>query len=200
MLVSAVLSAGANTATGRVLGWVGLASDSVVGQVLLPIVGFVVVLVVDVGIFLVLLRLLSGVSMPWADLRQAAMLGAVGAGVLMVAVSYGIVGSSTNPVLASFAIVIGLLLVINLMSRVTLFAAAWAAVGSELAVEQAAEAAVSLARRLPHPRAMEPSFGPRSADRTAIAAGAVMGAVGAVGVGALRRAASAVIAGLRHRS
>lgn len=130
MLVSAVLSAGANTATGQVLDWAGLASDSVAGRVLLPVVGFVVVLVVDVGIFLVLLRLLSGVSMPWADLRQAAVLGAVAAGVLKLAVSYGIVGSSTNPVLASFAIVIGLLLVINLMSRVTLFAAAWAAVGS----------------------------------------------------------------------
>lgn len=200
MLVSAVLSAGANTATGQVLDWVGLSPDSVPGRVLLPVVGFVVVLIVDVVIFVVLLRLLSGVSMPWSDLRQAAVLGAVGAGVLKLAVSYGIVGSSTNPVLASFAIVVGLLVVINLMSRVTLFAAAWAAVGSELVAARTAEVAVSEARRLPHPRAMEPSFGPRSADRTAIAAGAVIGAVGAVGVGAVRRATAAVIAGLRHRS
>jgi len=82
-----------------------------------------------VAIYVVLLRLLSGVSMPWSDLRQAALVGAIGAGVLKIAVSYGVVGGSTNPVLASFAIIIGLLVVINLLSRVTLLAAAWAAVG-----------------------------------------------------------------------
>ena len=82
------------------------------------------------AIFVVVLRLLSGCPMPWRDLRPGGRsFGAVGVGVLKVAVSYGIVGSSTNPVLASFAIIIGLLLVINLMSRVTLLAAAWAAVG-----------------------------------------------------------------------
>jgi membrane protein len=47
---------------------------------------------------------------------------------------------------------------------------------------------------------MEPSFGRRAEDRTAIAAGAVIGAVGAVGVGALRRATTAMISGRRHRS
>lgn len=199
MLVSAVLSGIANAATDQVLGWLGLASDSVAGAVILPVVGFVVVLLVDVAIFVVVLRLLSGIPMPWRDLRQAALVGAVGVGLLKVAVSYGIVGGSTNPVLASFAIIIGLLVVINLMSRVTLLAAAWAAVGAGQTEEEQAEAAVAAARRLPHPRAMEPSFGARSADRTAIAAGAVIGAVGAVGVGALRRAASAVVATVRHR-
>ena len=211
MLVSAVLSAAANTATAQVLDWLGRSPDSVAGRILLPLVGFLVVLVVDIGIFVLLLRLLSGVSMPWSELRQAAVLGALGAGVLKVAISYGVVGRSTNPVLASFAVVVGLLVVINLMCRVTLFAAAWAAAGPEPAVaptaEQTAEAQAAaaaaaernLARRLPHPRAVEPSFGPRSADRTAIAAGAVIGAVGAVGVGALRRATAAIMSGLRHR-
>ena len=89
----------------------------------------------------------------------------------------------------------------NLMSRVTLFAAAWAAVGPARRSTAGDAAAVAGRRgaRLPHPGAMEPTFGPRSADRTAIAAGAVMGAVGAVGVGALRRATSAMISTLRHR-
>jgi membrane protein len=199
MLVSAVLSAFANTATGRVLDWFGMSSDSVAGQVILPIVGFLVVLVVDVGIFLVVLRLLSGVPMPWRDLRQAAVFGAVGAGLLKVGVAYGVLGSSTNPVLASFAIIIGLLVVMNLLSRVTLLAAAWAAVGAERTEQATARAAVEESRRLPHPREMEPTFGVRSGDRTAIAAGAVMGAVGAVGVGALRRAGSALVSTIRHR-
>jgi membrane protein len=208
ILVSAVLSGFMNAATGRVLGWLGLSSHSTVGRVLLPVAGFLVVLVVDFGIYLVLLRVLSGVPMPWSDLRPAAMLGAVGAGVLKVAVSYGIVGSSTNPVFASFAIVIGLLVVMNLLSRLTLLAAAWAAVGWDQQIEtavageaaQVATMANLRPRGLPHPAALEPSFGARSADRTAIAAGAVLGALGAVGVGVLRRASAAVLGALRHRT
>jgi membrane protein len=200
MLVSAGLSAFANAATSHVLDWVGMSPHGLAGRILLPIVGFVVVLAVDVLIYVVLLRLLSGVPMPWSDLRQAALVGGVGAGLLKVAVSYGIVGGSTNPVLASFAIIIGLLVVINLLSRVTLLAAAWAAVGAGLAEAHVAEEAVAASRRLPHPREMEPSFGRRAEDRTAIAAGAVIGAVGAVGMGALRRATAAMVSGLRNRS
>jgi membrane protein len=101
MLVSAVLAASVNGATGWVLDTLGLSSDSVVGEVTLPLVGFLVVLLVDFGIFTVLLRLLSGVSMPWAALWQGSLVGALGVGVLKVAVSYGVVGSSQNPLLAS---------------------------------------------------------------------------------------------------
>ena len=198
MLVSAVLSAFVNTATGRVLGWMSLSPHSVAGEVLLPVAGFVVVLLVDVAIYLVLLRLLSGVHMPWSDLRQAAVLGAFGAGLLKVLVSYGVLGSSTNPVLASFAIVVGLLVVMNLLSRLTLLAAAWAATGREDQRRQQAEEATLRTRARPHPAALEPSFGSRSADRTAVAAGAVLGAFAAVGVGALRRAASAMVTALRR--
>lgn len=207
ILVSAVLSGFVNTATGRVLDWIGLSPDSTGGKVLLPIAGFLVVLLVDFAIYLVLLRVLSGVPMPWSDLRPAALLGAVGAGVLKVAVSYGIVGSSTNPVLASVAIVVGLLVVMNLLSRLTLLAAAWAAVGWDQQIQAAvageaaevAEVAGARPRGRPQPAELQPSFGARSADRTAIAAGAVLGAAGAVGVGVLRRASAAVLSALRHR-
>jgi membrane protein len=205
MLVSAVLAASVNGLTGRVLDLLGLSSHSLAGRIVLPIVGFFVVLAVDIAIFVVLLRLLSGVSMRWADLRQAAIIGGLGVGILKVAVSYGVVGSSTNPLLASFAIVIGLLVVMNLMSRVTLIAAAWAATDAGFALRTTTEASAGptaeegprtgLSRpRLPHPAEMEPSFGTRSADRTAIAAGAVLGATAAVGAAAVRRAAGSLLA------
>ena len=64
MLVSAVLSASVNGLTGRVLDLLGRSSGSLTGRIVLPIVGFFVVLAVDIAIFVVLLRLLSGVSMP----------------------------------------------------------------------------------------------------------------------------------------
>ncbi len=214
MLVSAVLSGLANTATGKVLSWLGASSGSLAGRVVLPLAGFVVVLAVDTAIFMVLLRLLSGVPMPWRALWPASVLGALGVGVLKVAVSYGIVGSSSNPLLASFAILVGLLIVMNLMSRVTLVAAAWAALSFGLAPREATSAAASATSpaspaspagrpsrpvRLPHPAQMAPTFGARSADRTAIAAGAVLGAAAALGLGALRRAAGSVVA-LARRS
>lgn len=203
MLVSGVVSAFVNAATGRVLDWVGLSPGSLLGKVLLLIAGFLVVLGVDFAIYLILLRLLSGVAMPWSDLRPAAWLGAVGVGVLKVAVAFGVVGSSSNPLLASFAIIVGLLVVMNLLSRVTLLAAAWAAedwtIQMAAEVSQEAAAVVARSRALPHPAALEPNFGTRSSDRTAVAAGAVLGAAGAVGVGALRRAMSSLVAGLRHR-
>lgn len=206
MLASAVVSAVVNGSTGHVLDWIGLSEDSLLGKVLLPIVGFVVVLAADFATYLIVLRLLSGVAMPWSDLRPAALLGAVGAGVLKLAVSFGVVGSSSNPLLASFAIVIGLLIVMNLMSRLTLLAAAWAAedwdrqTRRELTAEADAFARQPNRQRvLPHPAALEPSFGTRSADRTAIAAGAVIGAVGAVGVSAARRALATALGVLRNR-
>jgi membrane protein len=202
MLVSAVLSGLVDTATDTVLSWLGAPSGSLVGRVVLPLAGFVVVLAVDTGIFMVLLRLLSGVRMPWAALWPASLLGALGVGVLKVAVSYGIVGSSSNPLLASFAILVGLLIVMNLMSRVTLVAAAWAALSSGLQPRTATVPAAAPAARavpLPHPAEMAPTFGARSADRTAIAAGAVLGVAATLGAGALRRAVGSLVA-LARRS
>jgi membrane protein len=207
MLASAVLSGLVNTTTDTVLSWLGASPDSVPGRVVLPLVGFVVVLAVDTAIFMVLLRLLSGVPLPWAALWPASLLGAAGVGVLKVAVSYGIVGSSSNPLLASFAILVGLLIVMNLMSRVTLVAASWAALAFGLqprasaapAAPTAPAAAAVRGARLPHPAEMAPTFGTRSADRTAIAAGAVLGAAAALGAGALRRAAGSVVALARRR-
>ncbi len=165
------------------------------------------VLAVDTAIFMVLLRLLSGVSMPWAALWPASLLGAFGVGVLKVAVSYGVVGSSSNPLLASFAILVGLLIVMNLMSRVTLVAAAWAALSLGLPPRPAdapvatpsAAAPAAGPVRLPHPAEMAPTFGARSADRTAIAAGAVLGAAATLGAAALRRAAGSVVDLARRR-
>ncbi len=218
VLISAVLSGVSNAATTRVLGWVGLDSGSVAGQVGLPVVTFVVLLAVDFGIMLLIFRVLSGVHVGWRSLRSGALIGAVGIGILKVAVAYGIVGVTNNPVLASFAVVVGLLLVMNLLSRVVLLSAAYASTTSTVRAKSDATADASLAApamargagaggapgvgrtpRLPHPREMEPTFGQRSADRTAIAAGAVMGAVGTVGLGALRRAVRALVALVRHR-
>jgi membrane protein len=201
VLVSAVLSGLSNAATQKVLDWVGMSPDGLVGRIGLPLVTFAVLLVVDFGIMLLIFKVLSGISAPWRIMRSGAIVGAIGIGILKVAVAYGVVGVTNNPVLASFAVIVGLLLVMNLLSRVVLLASAWASADVD-AVRAGQTSEVSeVAAELPRPRGpheLEPSFGPRSADRTAIAAGAVLGALGAVGVGALRRAGHALVAVLRR--
>jgi membrane protein len=77
----------------------------------------------------VLYRLLSGLQIPWRRLLAGAMLGGAGLGVLKVLGSALLGGASRNPLLASFALIIGLLIWFNLLCQVILLAASWIAVG-----------------------------------------------------------------------
>jgi membrane protein len=99
-----------------------------------------------------------------------------GAGGLLIA------RATSNPLLGAVAVGVGLLFWLNLMSRVTLLSAAWAANDADVAtVGVTAEpqpmgptGAAPYAVGLP-PRAMRS----RAVDRVSLAAGAVLGAVGA---------------------
>jgi hypothetical protein len=59
------------------------------------------------------------------------MLGAVGLGVLKVAGSALLGGATRNPLIASFAVLAGLLIFFNFACQVILIAASWIAVGLE---------------------------------------------------------------------
>ena len=154
--------------------------------------------VLDTALVALMLRVLSGVAMPWRALRNGAVFGGVGLTILKVAGSRLIAGTTNNKLFASFALVVGLLVWLNLISRVMLVAAAWAAND----VDPAPTASPTAQRRQAvggpgpraagqHPRAhrrrvCRPSAsGPRTGRR--VAAGAVLGAVGAVAVGSLGR-------------
>ena len=179
ILASAVLSVVVSSTGGWLLTAVQL-RETVVGEVLLRLAGIVVVLVVDTLILVVLFRLLSRVPLSWPDVRTGALVGAIGFGVLK---QFGgvLLGrmSGSNPLLATSAVLIGLLLWMNLVSRVMLLAAAWVATenevehrhtsspGSRTAADAAAPPRASAAP------AAQP--GQRSSDRVSLAAGAVLG-------------------------
>ena len=188
MLVSAVLSAvrqrgdrpGARAGSG-------CPRTAWPGRIVLPIVGFLVVLVVDVGD----LRRAAAAAQRRADAVGRPAPGGAGRGgsapgVLKVAVSYGIVGSSTNPVLASFAIIIGLLIVHEPDEPGDPARRRLGRVGADADRPRPTAPRQRRRRRARDDcrtrREMEPTFGARSADRTAIAAGAVIGAIGRSGV------------------
>lgn len=204
VLASAALSLLVNAAAGWLLRLVGL-DDDAAGATVLRALAVLLVFVVDAVIFMVFFRLLAGLDLPWRVLRSGALVGAAGAGVLKLSAGLllGRVGGS-NPLLASSAVLAGLLVWMNLLSRVTLLATAWVATrpgrpaDAEVPVAPADGRTAAGAVGRPPSRAAGlagvPTYGQRAADRTTLAAGAVLGALALGGV----RAAAAAARSLRE--
>ncbi len=206
VLVSAVLTSVLGSAASWISEHVGIGDHPVVVQA----VGFLVGYAVDAGILVVLLRVLSGVPLPWRDVRQAALVGALGFGIVKL-FGVALIGNATkNPVFGSLVLVVGLLFWLNLVAKLVLLSASWAANDIDLtlaALESSTggkggsteEAVVSEAREgdLTDERARAvagiPTFGARTQDRTTLAAGAVLGATAAFALGTLGRTVRAVV-------
>lgn len=129
IVVSSLLSVVGTAATGAVLDATGIGSDSVTGAVVGRAVTLGVMFALDAVVLAALYRVLSGLRIPWARLRSGALLGAAGLGVLKVLGSALLGGASSNPLLASFAVILGLLVFFNFVCQVILIAASWIAVG-----------------------------------------------------------------------
>jgi membrane protein len=185
ILASALLSVAVSATAGPLLGAAGL-DGSWLGRALLRLLGVVVALAVDTGVLAVLLRLLSRVPLTWRQTRTGALAGAVGLAALKLfgGLLLGLAGGN-NPLLATSAVLVGLLLWMNLVSRVVLLAAAWVVTGEEAERQVSASpgyrvragAGPDLATPAGPRDFMLPSFGQRSADRATLAAGAVLGAL-----------------------
>jgi len=130
LLISAGLSVVSTSALGTVLTFVGLDEESLVSIVLARIVGLAIVLALDTFVLAGFYRYVAGIVIPWRRLLAGALIGGVGLGALKVAVSYGLVGGiGSNPLLASFAVIIGLLIWFNLICQVILVSSSWIAIG-----------------------------------------------------------------------
>ena len=126
LLLSLAASSLATAATTYALEQVGLA-DSLVATVLLRVLSVGLALAVDVVIFAILLSRLSGARLPWRQVRSGAVLAAVGFEVLKLVGTFLVGRTTTNPLYATFGVVVGLLVWINLVSRLMVLAAAWTA-------------------------------------------------------------------------
>ena len=193
VLVSAVVTIVAGGVAEAAAEAIGLGSQTwIVG-----VVGFVIGVLLDTGLVALMLRFLSGVEMSWPALRNGAVFGGVALTVLKVAGSRLIAGTTGNPLFASIALVVGLLLWLNLISRVMLIAAAWTANDMDHTVDGLTDAQRDKLTEGPAPEPVDsirertdaglPTFGQRAADRTSVAAGAVLGAAGAVALGSIGR-------------
>jgi len=192
--VSAILTSAVGGLAAHIAGWVGLGGHGV----LLTLIGLALGVIFDTLIMVVLIRLLSGVPLPWSNVRNGAIVGAV----LLTAMKYfgGVLieRAASNPLLGAVAVAVGLLFWLNLMSRVVLLSSAWAANDldlARLAGEESESTVGGTGAPVPSPSTVQPYAAElvtrtqpgRVGDRRMLAAGVVLGAVGALTVGALRR-------------
>ena len=129
LLISAALSVVSTQALGLVLGWIGIDQQSLTASIFGRGLSLLLMLALDAAVLAALFRLLSGLIIPLRRLFAGAVLGAVGLGVLKVLGSALLGGASRNPLLASFAVIIGLLIWFNLVCQVILLTASWIATG-----------------------------------------------------------------------
>ncbi|PWV44809.1 YihY/virulence factor BrkB family protein [Nocardiopsis sp. L17-MgMaSL7] len=114
------------TATVWMLSLVGL-DGSLVANLSLRALALVIAIGVNMCLFVLAFALLSGTGRPTAQMWRGALLGAVGFEILKNVATQLLAGTLGNPVYASFAVLVGLLVWINLVMRVIMFSAAWTA-------------------------------------------------------------------------
>lgn len=126
LLVSLLVSSLATAATRVVLDFVSL-DDSLIATALLKVLSVSLALMVDLVIFAILLSRLSGAQLTWRQVRSGAVLGAVGFEVLKLVGTFLIGRTTQNPLYATFGVVVGLLVWMNLVARLMVFVGAWTA-------------------------------------------------------------------------
>ena len=213
IFVSAAVTGVASALTGWIAEAIGLGEQ----QWLLRTVALIIGALLDGFVVLVMLRLLSGVDVPWRGLVGGAIVGGIGITLLKVLGTSLIAGTTENPLFASIALVVGLLAWLNFLSRIILLSAAWSANSLEsdaaanlsegervkltegpalpvsAALDPTAEDPVWLGRPV-EPAEPGPSTGQvvapaarRTDDRVNLALGAALGVSAAAGLGGAMR-------------
>ncbi|CDK01028.1 Ribonuclease BN [Microbacterium sp. C448] len=112
-------------------GWFGVPADHPLSSWGTWLLSAVVVFVLDTLVIAVMFIVLSGVKAPARALWTGALIGGVGLVVLQQLSGLFVGGARANPLLASFAALIALLLWFNLSSQVILISAAYILTGVE---------------------------------------------------------------------
>lgn len=129
LLISAALSIGSTAALAWVFDALNVSNDSVAAFVAARVVGLALAFIIDVLALGVFYRVVAGVPIPLRQLAPGAFLGAFALGALKALGGVLLGGATSNPLLAGFAVIIGLLIWFNLICQVILYFASWIAVG-----------------------------------------------------------------------
>ena len=130
LVVAAVLSL-ASTALVRVLAQPLGFADSPGELVAARVAGLVVVFLLDFAVLVAMYRWFSGLRMPRRALAEGAGLAALGLMTLSILGGLLAGGAGRNPLLASFAVLVGLLLWFDFACTAVLLGASWIAARTE---------------------------------------------------------------------
>ncbi|HET8795743.1 MAG TPA: YihY/virulence factor BrkB family protein [Arthrobacter sp.] len=131
MVVTFAVGVVANTVLDTLLDLLNL---GVMAGVLTRVAGLLVMLLLDMVVAVIMFRLASGVRMPRIPMLQAALLAAIGSTLLRTFSTQLLGSAGNNPLLASFAVILGLFVWFFLLSQVYLYATAWGVIGTADAV------------------------------------------------------------------
>lgn len=145
LLVSAALSVLSTQALEAALDWLGI-RDSASTTIGARVLAITLMFALDAVVLGALYRVLAGVHIPFRFLVQGALIGAAALGVLKILGTALLGGATNNPLLAGFAVIIGLLIWFTLICQVILIAACWVFVSMK-------DAGVPLDKKLAQERA-----------------------------------------------
>ena len=131
LLISAVLTVLATGFLGDIFDWLGIRQRSEPAQFAVRAAVLVIVLLLDAVVLSTFYRVVSGIAIPVRLLAQGTVLAALALSGLKLLGTNLLGGATNNPLLASFAAIIGLLLWFNLVCQVILIGAAWIAVSAD---------------------------------------------------------------------
>lgn len=130
-LAAAAVTFVARVGIGFATDLLGLPSDAVAAVVGIRIVSLLVVFALDALLIFGVFRLLSGQRVSARVIWPGALLGGVGLLALQELSSLFVGGATSNPLLASFASLLALLIWLNLSAQVMLLACAYIVTGAE---------------------------------------------------------------------
>ena len=129
LIVSTAVSVGSTALLRVVFDLVGIDTESGFALVAARIVGLLIAFVLDAAVLLGLYRVLTGIALPLRRVLGGVLIGAAALGILKALGGLLLGGASNNPLIASFAVIAGLLIFFNLVCQVILIAAAWISIG-----------------------------------------------------------------------
>jgi membrane protein len=148
LLLATVLSIATTSFLDWLIGLLDWDLSSRWSNALVQFGALLVVFIIDTLALAVLFRFLTNAAMAWRRMWVGSLLGSAGLSALQIFGGLLLTRAGTNPLLATFAVFIGLLLWFRLTSIVILVAAAWIAV-------EATDANESLRRLTPEQREAE---------------------------------------------
>lgn len=130
LVIASVLSVASTAALDWTFDALGITREGLGYTLLGRGVGLAIVLAINTVVLVLMFRFITSAAIRPRRLWSGALLGGAAILVLQLLSSLIVGGASRNPLLAAFAVLIGLLLFFNLMNTVILLTASWVAVGA----------------------------------------------------------------------